>query len=51
MVEENIALLIVIVGLKMLIGGTPGLDTITAWLPDTMNSGNRTENKHPAITL
>ena len=43
------ALLRVMVGLKILRGGTPSLETIIAWFPDTMNRGNRTENTHPAI--
>ena len=43
-------LLMEMVGLKMLMGGTPGLFSIMAWLPDTMNKGNTTENTQPAIT-
>ena len=47
---ENIALLMVIVGLKMFIGGTPGLGSIMAWFPETMKSGKNTEKTQPAIT-
>ena len=50
MVLENIELLMEMVGLKMLMGGTPGLFSIMAWLPDTMKRGNTTENTQPAIT-
>ena len=35
------ALLIMIDGEKVLSGGMPGLDTMRAWFPDTMNRGNR----------
>ena len=38
MVLEKIALLMVMVGLKMLMAGTPGLDTIMDWFPATVNS-------------
>ena len=50
MVLEKMELLMDMVGLKMLMGGTPGLFSIMAWLPDTMNKGNTTENTQPAIT-
>ena len=50
MVLENMELLMDMVGLKMLIGGTPGLFSIMAWLPDTMKRGKTTENTQPAIT-
>ena len=50
MVLEKMALLIMIVGEKILSGGTPGLDTMMAWFPDTMNRGKRIENTQPAIT-
>lgn len=50
MVLENIELLMEMVGLKMLMGGTPGLFSIMAWFPDTINSGKTTEKTHPAIT-
>ena len=50
MVLEKMALLRMMVGEKMLSAGMPGLDTIMAWLPDTMNKGNRMENTQPAIT-
>ena len=49
-VLEKMALLMMIVGEKMLSGGMPGLDTMMAWFPDTMNRGNRMENTQPAIT-
>ena len=38
MVLEKIALLMVMVGLKMFMAGTPGLDTIMDWFPATVNS-------------
>ena len=50
MVLENIELLMEMVGLKMLMGGTPGLFSIMAWFPDTINSGKTTEKTQPAIT-
>ena len=50
-VLEKMALLMMIVGEKMLRGGMPGLDTIMAWFPDTMNRGNRMEKTQPAITF
>ena len=40
-VLEKIALLMVMVGLKMLMAGTPGLDTIMDWFPATVNSSTR----------
>ena len=36
MVLEKIALLMVMVGLKMFMAGTPGLDTIMDWFPATV---------------
>ena len=50
MVLEKMALLIMIVGEKILSGGMPGLDMMMAWFPDTMNRGNRIEKTQPAIT-
>ena len=50
MVLEKMELLMDMVGLKMLMGGTPGLFSIMAWLPDTMKRGNTTEKTQPAIT-
>ena len=50
MVLENIELLMEMVGLKMLMGGTPGLFSIMAWLPDTIKRGKTTEKTQPAIT-
>ena len=35
-VLEKIALLMVMVGLKMFMAGTPGLDTIMDWFPATV---------------
>ena len=50
MVRENIELLMEMVGLKMLMGGTPGLFSIMAWLPETIKRGKTTEKTQPAIT-
>jgi len=50
MVRENTALLMMMVGEKMLRGGMPGDGSITAWFPDTMNSGKMTEKTQPAMT-
>jgi len=45
---EKIALLRKIVGAKILRGGTPGLETIAAWLPETIKRGKMIENTQPA---
>ena len=50
MVLENMELLMEMVGLKMLMGGTPGLFSIMAWLPETIKRGKTTEKTQPAIT-
>jgi len=50
MVREKMALLMAMVGLKTVRAGTPGDETMLAWLPDTMNKGKRIEKTHPAIT-
>ena len=50
MVREKIALLMAMVGLKTVSAGTPGEETMLAWLPDTMNKGKRMEKTQPAIT-
>ena len=50
MVREKIALLMAMVGLKTVSAGTPGEETMLAWLPDTMKRGKTTENTQPAIT-
>ena len=50
MVLEKMELLMEMVGLKMLIGGTPGLFSIMAWLPETMKRGKTTEKTQPAMT-
>ena len=39
--EEDYHIIFSLVGDKMLSGRVPGLDTIVAWFPDTMNRGNR----------
>jgi len=49
-VLEKAALLMTMVGEKILSGGIPGEVSITAWFAETMKRGKRMEKTQPAIT-